>query len=78
MILRRPWYLVLAFAARAAADENQNLNLAVPDQDDEAALLDTDDWKDHHPDWMNEVEFNQQCQEKLQKQREQRWICDAR
>ena len=78
MILRRPWYLVLAFAARAAADENQNLNLAVPDQDDEAALLDTDDWKDHHPDWMNEVEYNQQCQEKLQKEREQRWICDAR
>ena len=43
MILRRPWYLVLAFAARAAADDNQNLNLAVPDQDDEAALLEGDD-----------------------------------
>jgi len=59
MILRRR-YLWLALAALSKADDNQNLNLVVPDQDDEAALLDTDDWKDHHPDWMNEVEFNQQ------------------
>ena len=75
MILRRP-YLVLALAALSKADENYNL--AVPDQDDEAALLEGDDWRDHHPDWIHEVAYNQQCQEKLQKEREQRWICDAR
>ena len=75
MILRRP-YLWLALAALSKADENYNL--AVPDQDDEAALLEGDDWRDHHPDWINEIAYNQQCQEKLQKERAQRWICDAR
>ena len=40
--------------------------------------MEGDDWRDHHPDWINEVAYNQQCQEKLQKEREQRWICDAR
>ena len=75
MILRRP-YLWLALAALSKADENYNL--AMPDQDDEAALMEGDDWRDHHPDWINEVAYNQQCQEKLQKEREQRWICDAR
>ena len=74
MILRRPYLVLLAALTRA----DENYNLAIPDQDDEAALLEGDDWRDHHPDWINEVAYNQQCQEKLQKQREQRWICDAR
>ena len=52
MILRRP-YLVLALAAQTYADDNYNL--AVPDQDDEAALLEGDDWRAHHPDWLGQV-----------------------
>ena len=72
MVLRRA--LLLVAVRRIACEDNYNLDMT--NQDDRA--LDTnDDWRDAHPDWLHETEYSQQCQAKLQKDREQRWICDT-